>query len=676
MHEQETTMSRIQVEEGQLLWTPPSEKVQASAMQAFIDWLGETEGLRIEGYAALWQWSVDAPEAFWAAVWDYCQVRASRPYDRIMQVPDRDMVGTRWFCGAHLNYAENVLRANGDPSAPAVLHLTEIRELSTLSHGELFRQVRVLATQLRALGIQPGDRVASYLPNLAETVVAMLATMAVGAVWAAAAPEFGVNTVIDRFAQIEPVLLLVADGYAFGGKRFERAEEARQIVAALPTVRHVVGVAYLQPEVPFQPQVPEGVTVHAWDVLLAGPDVGAEQFHFAQVESSHPLWILFSSGTTGLPKAILHGHGGMLLEHLKLFRLHFGTGPQSIWFFHTTAGWMMWNTLVASLLGGGAAVFYDGSPVWPGPDRLWQIAADTGATIFGASPTFVQIMEKTGLVPAQRFDLEALEMIVVTGAPCQPETFEWFYRCVKPELWVTSQSGGTEIASGFVGCSPFLPVHAGEIQCRMLGMNVQSWSDEGTVLHDEVGELVVTAPFPSMPLQFWDDPGSQRYRDTYFDTFPGVWRHGDFIRINARGGCYIYGRSDATLNRHGVRIGSAEIYRTVEKIEGVLDSLVVCLELPDGGFYMPLFVQLRAGVELDAALRREIEQRLRFDASPRHVPDSIDAVPAIPYTLTGKKMEVPVRRLLLGAQLAEVAKPDAMANPDAMDWYVEFARRI
>ncbi len=669
-------MSQVRVEEGQLLWTPPLEKVEASAMMAFLGWLKRTRNLEITSYEALWQWSVEAPEAFWAALWDYFQIRASQPYYKIMQVPAKDMIGTRWFCGAHLNYAEHVLRANPDPSATALYHLTEIRESATLSYGELFRQVRVLADQLRAMGVKPGDRVASYLPNLAETVIAMLAAMSVGAVWAAAAPEFGVNTVVDRFAQIEPVLIFVTDGYAFGGKRFERVDEVQRILAALPTVRHVVTVSYLQPDVGFIPQVLVGTTVHAWDELMAGPDVGAEEFRFEQVESSHPLWILFSSGTTGLPKAIVHGHGGMLLEHLKLFRLHFGTGTDSIWFFHTTAGWMMWNTLVASLLGGGAAVFYDGSPVWPGPDRPWRIAADTRATIFGASPTFVQIMEKTGLVPSREFELDALEMIVVTGAPCQPETFEWFYRCVKQDLWVTSQSGGTEIASGFVGCSPFLPVHAGEIQCRMLGMNVQSWSDIGVPLVDQVGELVVTAPFPSMPLCFWDDPEDQRYRETYLDVFPGVWRHGDFIRINERGGCYIYGRSDATLNRHGVRIGSAEIYRTVEKIEGVLNSLVVCVELNDGGFYMPLFVQLREGVELTAELCKEIEQRLRTEASPRHVPDSIDAVPAIPYTLTGKKMEVPVRRLLLGAQVDEVAKPDAMVNPHALDWYVEFARRI
>lgn len=645
-------------------------------MRAFMRWLARTRDLEINSYDGLWQWSVQAPEAFWAAVWEYCGVDASKPYTRIMEVPEKDMVGTRWFCGAHLNYAEHVLHANPDPDATALLHLTEIRDPARISYGELFRQVRVLATRLRALGVKPGDRVASYLPNLAETVVAMLAATSIGAVWAAAAPEFGVNTVVDRFAQIEPALVFVADGYAFGGKRFERTGEVESILAALPSVRHVVTVPYLRPGGRFEPQVPAGVMLHAWDELLAGQDPGPVEFRFEQVESSHPLWILFSSGTTGVPKAIAHGHGGMLVEHLKLFRLHFGASAASTWFFHTTAGWMMWNMLVASLLGGGTAVFYDGSPVWPGPDRLWHIAAETRATIFGASPTFVQIMEKAGLVPRDRFDLGALQMVVVTGAPCQPETFAWFYRCVKQDLWVTSQSGGTEIASGFVGCSPLLPVHAGEIQCRMLGMNVQSWSDAGTPLVDEVGELVVTAPFPSMPLYFWNDPDDQRYRETYFDVFPGVWRHGDFLRINARGGCYIHGRSDATLNRYGVRIGSAEIYRIVEKIDGVLDSLVICVELRDGGFYMPLFVRLREDVELTAGLRQQIEQRLRTEASPRHVPDSIDVVPAIPYTLTGKKMEVPVRRLLLGARLEEVAKPDAMADPQAMDWYVEFSRRI
>lgn len=669
-------MSQARIQEGQLLWTPSAEAMEASPMNAFIGWLQRKHALEARDYEGLWAWSVQDPEAFWAALWEYCQVRASKPYERVMDVPERDMVGTRWFCGARLNYAENLLCSNPDPSATAVVHLTEIRGPAELSYAELFRQVRVLATRLREMGVKPGDRVASYLPNLAETVVAMLATVSAGAVWTSAAPEFGVHTVVDRFKQIEPVLVFAADGYAYGGKRFERSRETASILAALPTVRQVVTVSYLEPGERFEPEVADGITVHTWDSLLAGPDPGAEAFRFEQVESSHPLWILFSSGTTGLPKAIVHGHGGILLEHLKLFRLHFGAGPDSTWFFHTTAGWMMWNLLVASLLGGGTAVFYDGSPVWPGPDRLWRIAADTGATIFGASPSFVQIMEKANLVPRREFDLSRLEMIVVTGAPCQPETFEWFYRCVKQDLWVTSQSGGTEIVSGFVGCSPLLPVHAGEIQCRMLGMDVHSWSDSGTPLVDQVGELVVTAPFPSMPIYFWDDPGDTRYRDTYFDVFPGVWRHGDFIRINARGGCYIYGRSDATLNRHGVRIGSAEIYRTVEKVEGVLDSLVVCVELADGRVHMPLFVKLRDGVRLDAKLRREIEQRIRAEASPRHLPDSIDAVREIPYTLTGKKMEVPVRRVLQGARLADVARPDAMANPGAMDWYVEFARRL
>lgn len=667
-------MSEVRITEGQLLWTPTPERVAASDMAGFMAWLEAGHRAQADDYDTLWRWSIECPEDFWAALWEFYGVRASRPYDRIMDVPDKDMVGTRWFPGAHLNYAEHILRANADRTATAIHHLTETRALASLSYGELFRQVRIVAQRLRALGVKPGDRVASYLPNLAETVVAMLATVAVGAVWAAAAPEFGVNTAVDRFSQIEPVLIFVPDGYAFGGKLFDRSEEVRQIAAALPSVRHVVTVSYIHPDAAFVPQVAPGVRVHAWCDVLAGPDVGSAEFRFEQVESSHPLWILFSSGTTGLPKAIVHGHGGVLLEHIKLLRLQFGARPESTWFFHTTAGWMMWNLLVASLLGGGSAVFYDGSPMWPGPDRLWKIAADTRATIFGASPTFVQLMEKTGLIPAQQFDLDALRMIVVSGAPCQPETFEWFYRAVKQDLWVTSQSGGTEIASGFVGCSPLLPVYAGEIQCRMLGMNVQSWSDAGEPLNDEVGELVVTAPFPSMPMYFWNDPGDQRYRETYFDVFPGVWRHGDFIRINQRGGCYIYGRSDATLNRYGVRIGSAEIYRIVEKIEGIRDSLIVCIELPDGNFYMPLFVQLHEGVALDAALRREIEGRLRREASPRHVPDSIDAVPAIPYTLTGKKMEVPVRKLLRGAPLEQVAKPDAMADPQALDWYVGFAR--
>jgi acetoacetyl-CoA synthetase len=414
--------------------------------------------------------------------------------------------------------------------------------------------------------------------------------------------------------------------------------------------------------------------VLSWSQLVVRADVPRERFRYERVAHDHPLWIVFSSGTTGLPKAIVHSHVGALLEHLKLMHFHLNLGPDSVMFFYSTTGWMMWNLLLAALLTGSGIVLYDGNPAHPTPDFLWKLAADTRATNFGASPTFVQMMERAGLRPGETYDLSRLESILVAGAPSTPETFEWFYRCVKRDLWVTSQSGGTELCSGFVGASPTLPVHAGEIQTRMLGMDVHAWSDDGREVVDEVGELVCTSPFPSMPIKFWNDPEGKRYRESYFEVFPGTWRHGDFIKINARGGCYIYGRSDSTLNRYGVRIGTAEIYRAVEHVDDVADSLIVCCELPGGNFFMPLFVKLKPGATLDEALIQKINGKLREDCSPRHVPDRIYTVEQVPYTLTGKKMEVPVRKLLMGWPLEKAASRDAMMNPPAIDWFVRFAQ--
>ncbi len=507
------------------------------------------------------------------------------------------------------------------------------------------------------------------MPNIPETLIAMLAATAIGAVWASAAPEFGARTVIDRFAQIEPTLLFAADGYRFAGKDFDRADEIRTILAELPSVERVVWLPYLDPasRAPF-------ANALAWSELMDRPAVAPNAFAYERVAHDHPLWVLFSSGTTGLPKPIVHGHVGILLEHLKSTGLGQNLGPHTRMFFYTTTGWMMFNALVSALLQGSSVVLYDGHPAHPTPALLWQLAADAGATSFGASPTFVQIMQKIGLVPRERFDLSRLQSVLLTGSPVTPESTAWFYESVKDDLWVTSPSGGTELCAGLVGGCPLLPVYAGEIQTRLLGMDVHAWNANGEDVIGEVGELVVTSPAPSMPLRFMNDPGGARYRETYFEHFPGVWRHGDFIKINERGGCYIYGRSDSTLNRHGVRIGSAEIYRAVEQLDEVADSLIVCLELPGGAFYMPLFVRLADGSALDDALRARIVAKLRADCSPRHVPDEIHGVDAIPYTLTGKKMEIPVRRILAGTPPEKAASREAMMQPSALDWYVDFAR--
>ncbi|MGU7779061.1 acetoacetate--CoA ligase [Burkholderia sp. PU8-34] len=663
------------VNEGELLWAPDETFVRGSNLARYLDWLATDRDLKFADYDALWQWSVREPDAFWSSIWAWYGVQYDGSARRVTN--GAPMPDTRWFPDARVNYAEHVLQhaAHADAGRPAFHHASETRPLQSMPLVDLASQVRRFATRLRELGVQPGDRVVAYLPNVPACAVAMLAATSIGAVWSSAAIDFGVRTVVDRFRQIAPKVLIAADGYTFGGKVFDRTSEVFQIAHALPSLQTLVWLPNLADGLPADTSS-LACAVHAWDALLSGPDVPPDAFRFERVGADHPLWIVFSSGTTGLPKAIVHSHVGVLIEHLKLMHLHMDLQAGDVMFFYSTTGWMMWNLLVATLLTGASAVLYDGSPMHGGPECLWKLAADTRATCFGGSPTFVQMMEKAGIVPGRQFDLSSLRSVLLSGAPSTPETFAWFYRCVKQDLWVTSQSGGTELCSGLVGAVPSLPVHAGEIQARMLGMAVDVWNDDGRPVVDEVGELVVTQPAPSMPIFFWNDAGGARYRESYFEYFPGVWRHGDFMRLTPHGGCYIYGRSDSTLNRYGVRIGSAEIYRVVEEIDAIADSLVVCCELRDGGFFMPLFLRLRDGATLDDALRVQVAERLRTLCSPRHVPDVMVAMEQIPYTLTGKKMEVPVRKILMGRPVEQAASRDAMANPAALDAYVAFAGTV
>lgn len=655
--------------EGKLLWTPSEAFAQGSQMAAYMRWLKAERGLDFADYEAMRRWSVDRLEDFWASLWEYFEIHSDAPWRSVLDT--REMPGCKWFEGSRVNYAEHLLRAEAAAPADkvAIHHASESAPLRTMTWHELGRQVRVLATQLRALGIRPGDRIVSYLPNIPETVVAVLASAAVGAVWSSSAPEFGVTTVIDRFAQVEPKLLFTCDGYRFNGKAYARAAEVRELVARLPSLEHVVCVPVLEPA-RTDAIVPNGML---WQRLMDAPDVPRDEFRYERVAHDHALWVLFSSGTTGLPKAIAQSHVGIVLEHYKLVRLHMDLAPDSVMFFYSTAGWMMWNVVVSSLLGGGAIVLYDGSPTFPDADRLWQLSQDAGVTYFGASASFLQLMRRSGVVPKERFKLK-IRATLTGGSPVGPELFEWFYDNVERDCWFSSQSGGTETCSCLVTAVPLLPVYSGEIQARALGIDLHAWSDAGEEVIDEVGELVLTSPFPSMPICFWNDPEGRRYRESYFEVFPGVWRHGDFVKINQRGGCTISGRSDSTLNRFGVRIGTAEVYQAVEKVPEVADGLVVCCELPGGRFFMPLFVVLRAGATLDDALRERINARLREDASPRHVPDRIYAIDAVPCTLTGKKMEVPVRKLLMGWPLEKAASRDAMANPSAIDYFVRFAQ--
>jgi acetoacetyl-CoA synthetase len=655
------------IREGDLLWTPDPARIQRARITRFMQWLGRERDLRFDDYASLWRWSVQDLEGFWSALWDYFAIRASVPPERALG--RRQMPGAEWFPGARLNYAENVL-SHARRGQEALIYASERQLPTSLSWDELAARVRRLANALRRLGIVKGDRVVGCLPNTPEAVVAMLATTGIGAVWSACAPDFGARGVLDRFSQLAPKLLFCVDGYQYGGRSFDRSAEMRAIAGELPTLEHVVLVPYLEPG--DHVQLRAGSLL--WRELLDGDDVPEDSFAFEQVPADHPLWILFSSGTTGLPKPIVHGHAGITIEQMKNTQFHMDVQPGQRMFFFTTTGWMMWNFLVSAPLSDAIPVLYDGNPAWPGPDVLWRMVEQVGVSFFGASPTYQQLLARQGLVPREHFQLSRLETVTLAGSPVTPECMLWFHENVKRDLWVQSGSGGTDVCSGFCGGVVLQPVYAGEIQAPQLGVALKAFDAQGKSVIDEVGEMVITEPMPSMPLGFWSDPEGWRYRESYFEQYPGVWRQGDFFRINARGGCFVLGRSDATLNRFGVRIGTAEIYRGLAGLPEVEDALVVNLDLPGGRFFMPLFVKLRDGLQLDDEVERAIKDRLRTAYSPRHVPDRIVQAPAIPYTLTGKKLEVPVRRILSGAAPEKAANRDAMANPAALDFFIEYAR--
>jgi len=652
--------------EGDLLWTPSAAQIERANVTRFAYWLERERGLRFPDYASMWRWSVQDLEGFWQAIWDYFQIQSSSPPRRVLGA--RAMPGAQWFPGARLNYAEHVLRRE-QRGQTALFYMSETQPLTALRWETLANDVRVIATRLRGLGVQPGDRVVAWLPNIPQTVVAMLATTAIGGVWACCSPDFGERGVLDRLAQLGPKVLFCIDGYRYGGKEVDRRDELSRIVGGLRHLEHTIYLPYLKPR---DVALPTSSAV-LWDTLLDHPAVSATEFVCEQVPFDHPLWTLFSSGTTGLPKALVHGHGGILLEILKNATFHFDLHADDRLFFFTTTGWMLWNVVVGAMLTGTVPILYDGHPAYPSHDVLWKLAQDAEATVFGASPAYISQLSKAGIVPKERCELAKLRAITLAGSPATPECMAWFYDNVKSDLWVANGSGGTDCCTGFVGGVPTLPVRAGEIQAPSLGVAVRAFSEHGESVIDEVGELVITEPMPSMPLRFWNDDGDLRYRETYFDQFPGVWRHGDFFRVNASGGCFVLGRSDATLNRHGVRIGTAEIYRTLAMLDEVEDCLIVNLDLPGGTFFMPLFVKLAMGVSLDAQLEARIRDALRRAYTPRHVPDKVIPVPAIPYTLTWKKMEVPVRRILLGWSPERAANRSAMANPQALDFFVGYA---
>jgi acetoacetyl-CoA synthetase len=667
----------------QPLWTPSAEMRESSELARFMRWAGERHGRSFASYEELWEWSVAELEEFWADVWEFCGVRASKPYREVLH--SHEMPGTSWFAGAELNYAENLLLADRDPDGVAVLHTSELRELEQITWGELSDQVAAVAGGLRSLGVTRGDRVVAYMPNIPETLIAFLAVASIGAIWSSAAPEFGARSVVDRFAQIEPKLLLSVDGYRHGGKDFDRTAVMQSILAELPTVEHTVVLPYLHPQAE-----PAGGARHTltWAQLLERGR-GVEP-SFEQVPFEHPLWVLYSSGTTGLPKAIVQSQGGILIEQLKKSRLHLDLRPGDRMFWFTTTGWMMWNFLIGCMHSDAAIVLYDGSPGHPDLGVLWQLAERAGITCMGVSAGLLASTEKAGVHPARDYDLKALRAIGSTGSPLAPESFRWVYEQVGSDIWLFSTSGGTDVCTAFVGGCPLLPVYEGELQARMLGCAVEAWNERGESVVDEVGELVITEPMPSMPLYFWGDPPTrdgthgqdgrvgERLRESYFSMFPGVWRHGDWIRITPRGGAVIYGRSDSTINRQGVRMGTSEIYRAAGAVEQVLDALVV--DVPraggEGELWMVLFVVLAPGVQLDDQLAALIKRRIREDCSPRHVPNEVRQIEEVPRTLSGKVLEVPVKRILMGAALHEAASVDSLANPASLDYFVELAGEL
>ena len=636
-------------------------------MTEYMRWLASERGLALDGYDELWRWSVEDLEGFWGSIWDFFGVQADGERGTVLS--GREMPGAEWFADARLNYAEHVFAGKEDDET-AILHASELRELDELSWGELRAQVAAVAAGLRELGVERGDRVVAYMPNVPEAIVAFLATASIGATWSSCSPDFGAASVIDRFAQIEPKLLFAVDGYRYGGKDFDRRDTLAELQAAMPSLRRTVVLPYLDPG----PDLSSLRDATRWDGLLAAGE-GAEPA-FERVPFDHPLWVLYSSGTTGLPKAIVLGLGGILLEHLKKLNLHVDAHPGDRLFWFTTTGLMMWNFLVSGLLTRAAIVLYDGSPGHPDMGVLWDLAARAGVTMFGTSASYVAACMKDGVVLGAGRDLSRLEAVGSTGSPLSPEGFDWVYEQLGADTWLFSTSGGTDLCTAFVGGTPLLPVYRGELQARALGAAVEAWDEDGKAVVDEVGELVVTEPMPSMPVGFWGDEDGSRYRASYFEMFPGVWRHGDWIEITSRGTAVIYGRSDSTINRSGIRMGTSEIYRAVLGLDAIVDALVVDVPRPGTEGWMPLFVVLREGAELDDELRREIARRVRETCSPRHVPDEVFAIAEVPRTLSGKALEVPVKRILMGTPPEQAASRDSLANPAALDWFVELASTL
>jgi acetoacetyl-CoA synthetase len=655
----------LPVENGQLLWTPGTEQLNSSRLVQYQRWLSAERGIHTHDYGELWRWSVENLEDFWQSIWDFFDIQSDGEREPVLT--SMQMPGAQWFPDARLNFAEHVFR-NANQEQPAVIARSEDVPLRRISWAELESSTAALAATLRDWGVMPGDRVASYMPNLPETLIAFLACASIGAVWSSCAPDMGASVVLDRLRQIEPKVVFATDSYSYNGSKYDRSKVVDELLAELPSVQRVVQVAG-----PLN-----GARSVAWRDCQQWQDCVRKEAnpHYERLPFSHPLWIVYSSGTTGLPKAMVHSQGGILLTHLKEMALQNDLRPGDRLLYLGSTGWAVWNLLVGALVTGASIVLYDGHPAWPTGDTLWRFMDQEEVAVFGCGAAYLLSCKNDGARPIEHSHLSKLRTILSTGSPLPVDAYHWVYDAVKPGIWLASVSGGTDIASCFVGCSPTLPVHAGEIQCPELGVAAYAFNEAGKPVINEVGELVITKPMPSMPIYFWNDPGNKRYSESYFEMFPGVWRHGDWIRFTDRNSSVIYGRSDSTINRFGIRMGTSEIYRVVEELPEVRDSLVVDLEYLGRPSLMLLFVVLQQGQVIDDALRERIKLQIRTKASARHVPDEVVQVVDIPRTLNGKKMEVPVRKLLLGSDPDKVASPDTMQNPSSLAFYVEYAKSL
>ena len=626
-------------------WQPTDRDIADARVTDFARFVQQRTGASLTDYQSLWRWSVDDPSAFWGALWEYFEL--GPPPDRVLD--DAEMPGAQWFPGVRLNYVDQIVR-NARTDRPAILHVSEDGEITELSWRQLHGRTAAFAQTLRSHGVTAGDRVVGYLPNIPEAVIAFLATASIGAVWSACGQDYSAKAALDRLGQLEPVVLVTADGYRYGGKSHDKRDDVATLQAGLPTLRATVLASELTAE------------------------THTNELETVSVDFDHPLWILFSSGTTGLPKGIMHGHGGVVLEHLKALALQSDIGTDDTFFWYTSPSWMMWNFQVAGLLVGATIVCYDGSPSYPRPDALWDIAARVGATVLGTSPGYVLGCAKAGAVPRTEHDLSALRTVGITGSSLPPSSSLWLRDNVGEHVQVASISGGTDVVSAFIGGVRTVPVWPGELSAPYLGVALDAWDESGKPVRGEVGELVITKPMPSMPVAFWNDADGSRYRSAYFEMFPGVWRHGDWITITDHGSIIVHGRSDSTLNRHGVRMGSADIYQAVERLPEIAEALVIGAEQPDGGYWMPLFVVLADDAELTDELRDRIKRAIREEVSPRHVPDDIIVAPGVPHTRTGKKLEVPIKKLLQGADPAKVVEKSAVDDPALLDWYADLKR--